>query len=173
MVTFILLLAVAGFAYYVHTQPGSFRISRSLDINATPDAIFKHVNNLKLWDAWSPWAKLDPNATNSFSGPDAGVGAQMKWSGNMKVGVGGMTIVESEPSARIQFRLDFEKPMRATNHAEFTFQPSGGQTLVVWSMTGTNNFVGKAMAIIMNCDKMLGGQFEQGLASLKRVSESA
>lgn len=171
--TLILLLALGAFAYYVHTQPDDFRVTRSLAINAAPEAIFKHVNNLKLWDAWSPWAKLDPQATNSFSGPDEGVGAQMKWSGNMKVGVGGMTIVESAAPQTVKFRLDFEKPMRATNQAEFTFQAANGQTTVVWSMSGKNNFMGKAMNIVMKCDKMVGGQFEQGLAALKKVSEAA
>ncbi|MBP7253269.1 MAG: SRPBCC family protein [Alphaproteobacteria bacterium] len=173
MFSFILLIVLGGFAYYVHTQPEAFRITRSLEMNAAPEAIFKHVNNLKLWDAWSPWAKLDPQATNSFSGPDAGVGAQMKWAGNMKVGVGGMSIVESTPAQSVKFRLDFEKPMRATNQAEFTFQATNGKTMVIWSMSGKNNFMGKAMSIIMNCDKMVGGQFEQGLAALKQISEAA
>lgn len=169
---FILLLGLGAFAYYVHTRPADFVVTRSLTMAAAPEVIFKHVNTLKLWDAWSPWAKLDPNAINSFSGPAEGVGAQMKWSGNMKVGVGAMTIIASNAPENIKFRLDFEKPMQATNEADFVFQPADGQTKVTWTMRGSNNFMGKFMSLVMNCDKMLGGQFEQGLASLRRVSET-
>lgn len=171
--TLILLLALGAFAYYVHIQPDNFSVTRSLVINVAPEAVFKHVNNLKLWDAWSPWAKLDPQATHSFSGPEEGVGAQMSWAGNMKVGVGSMTVIESVPGQSVQFRLDFQKPMKMTNSGGFTFAPENGQTKVVWSMEGKNNFIGKAMSVVMKCDKMAGDQFEQGLASLKKVSEAA
>src|SRR5260221_14652047 len=107
---------------------------------------------------------MDPNAATTFGGPASGVGATMDWAGNMKVGEGSMTIVESHPNDLVRFRLDFQKPFAGTNTAEFTFQPQGGQTQVTWSMTGHNNFMGKAMGLVMNCDKMVGGQFEQGFA---------
>ncbi|MDD5139035.1 MAG: SRPBCC family protein [Verrucomicrobiales bacterium] len=153
-------------------QPDEFKLSRSATISAPPEKVFPHVNDLHKWEAWSPWAKMDPNAKNSFSGPDAGTGAAMRWEGNNKVGVGTMTITESRPAEAIRFRLDFEKPMKATNSAEFTFKPEGGQTLVAWSMSGTSNFTGKIFGLLMNCDKMVGGQFEKGLAALKLLAES-
>jgi hypothetical protein len=96
----------------------------------------------------------------------------MSWSGNNKVGVGSMTVIESQQNDVIRFKLEFLKPMQATNTAEFTFKPEGNQTTVVWSMSGTNNFMGKIMSVFMNCDKMVGGQFEQGLASLKEIVEN-
>jgi len=171
IVFILVVVAIAVFIVIVARQPNDFRISRTSGLSAPVSAIFPHVNNLQKWDAWSPWAKLDPSATNSFEGPESGIGAKMSWAGNNKVGVGSMTITDSRPDEYIQFRLDFQKPFKATNISEFIFKSDCGQSTVTWNMTGTNNFIGKAMALIMNCDKMVGGQFEQGLASLKTVVE--
>lgn len=167
VVAVIIVLVIAA------RQPADFRITRTGIISAPASAIFPHVNNLQNWEAWSPWAKLDPNAKNAFEGPSEGVGAKMSWAGNNKVGIGSMTITESRPNDFIQFRLEFQKPMQATNTAEFAFKSEGDQTTVTWTMTGTNNFMGKVMGLIMNCDKMVGGQFAQGLASLKAVVEAS
>jgi uncharacterized protein YndB with AHSA1/START domain len=173
----IILIAIAAivvlFIIIVAMQPSEFRVTRSAKMAAPPEKIFPHVNDMHKWEAWSPWAKLDPNAKNSFEGAPSGSGAAMKWEGNCKVGVGCMTITESKPGELIRFRLDFEKPMKATNTAEFTFKPEGNQTVVTWSMAGTNNFVGKFFGLIMGCDKMIGGQFEKGLAAIKSVVETA
>jgi len=139
---------------------------------AAPSTVFDQVNDLHKWEAWSPWAKMDPNAKSSYEGPAAGMGAKMSWDGNMKVGAGNMTIIESRPNQWIRFQLVFLKPLAATNLAEFTFQPQGDQTLVSWTMSGKNNFMSKVMSLFMNCDKMVGGQFEQGLAQLKAIVES-
>ena len=173
MIAFYLIAAlVLIFIIVVAMQPAEFNVMRSAKLAEPPEKIFPHVNDLHLWEAWSPWAKLDPNAKNSFAGPASGVGAAMAWEGNCKVGVGRMTITESKASSLIRFRLEFEKPMKATNTAEFTFKPEGGQTVVTWSMAGRNNFAGKVFGLFMNCDKMIGGQFEKGLAQLKSVAEA-
>jgi uncharacterized protein YndB with AHSA1/START domain len=170
-----ILLAVAFiviiFIVVIAGRPEEFTVTRSANVSAPPEKVFPHVNNLHLWQAWSPWAKLDPNAKSSFSGAESGAGAAMAWDGNNKVGAGKLTIAESQPGALIRFRLDFQKPMKATNTAEFRFQPAGGQTVVTWSMTGKNSFAGKCFGLFMDCEKMIGGQFEQGLASLKSVAE--
>jgi uncharacterized protein YndB with AHSA1/START domain len=173
IILILIALAVIVFLVIAARQPDNFRITRTGSISAPASAIFPHVNDLHLWDAWSPWAKLDPLAKNSFNGPSEGVGANMSWAGNNKVGVGSMTITESRPNDFIQFRLEFLKPMKATNTAEFTFTPEGDQTAVNWTMTGINNFMGKVMGLIMNCDKMVGGQFEQGLGALKAMVEAS
>jgi len=157
---------------FISTRPNSFAVKRSLTIPASPAAVFSHVNDLHLWQAWSPWAKLDPNAKNNFTGAPSGTGASMSWTGNNKVGQGRMTIADSRPNEFIRFNLEFFKPFKATNTAEFTFQPQGSGTLVTWNMSGKNNFMGKLFSLIINCDKMVGGQFEQGLASLSEVSTS-
>ncbi|MEQ1704989.1 MAG: SRPBCC family protein [Rickettsiales bacterium] len=170
--TFYIVIAVIGILLIVVSQqPAEFKIVRSTTMAVPVSAIFPHVNNLRKWEAWSPWAKLDPNAKNSFEGPEEGVGAVMCWEGNCKVGVGSMTITESRPNEAVNFKLDFLKPMKATSYSEFSFKPEGSNTLVIWSMSGTNNFMGKFMSLFMNCEKMVGGHFEKGLASIKAIVE--
>jgi hypothetical protein len=173
-VLFMLILAIAlGLAVLIQNRPGVFRVTRSTTIHAPAHDVFANINELRKWDAWSPWAKLDPSASNSFDGPAAGVGAAMSWAGSNKVGVGRMAITESRPDQYVRFALDFEKPMKASNVAEFTLTPKGDTTDVTWTMSGTNGFIGKAFDLFMSCDKMVGGQFEKGLESLKAVAEAA
>lgn len=175
MLELVMILAVVAviFVLMVSRRPADFQVTRSALMAAPAPLVFEQVNNLKKWDAWSPWAKLDPNARNTFEGPEAGVGAVMRWAGNNKVGEGSMTIVDSLPSELIRFKLEFLKPFKATNTAEFTFKAEGDQTLVTWRMFGSNNFIGKTMSLFMNCDAMVGGQFEQGLAAMKAIVEAA
>lgn len=175
MLDIILILAaiaVVTFLIVAAMQPPDFRVTRTGTISAPASAVFDHVNDLQKWDAWSPWAKLDPEAKNSFEGPTSGTGAIMRWAGNNKVGQGSMTITESRPDEFIHFKLDFIKPFAATNTAEFTFNDENNQTTVTWTMYGKNNFKSKVIGLIMNCEKMVGGQFEQGLAALKSVVEA-
>lgn len=171
-IVLVLLAIVGALAGYVSTKPNEFRVERSAVIAASPEAVFDHVNDFHKWEAWSPWAKLDPKAQNTFDGPAFGKGAKFKWVGNDKVGEGAMTIVESVPPDRLQIRLDFEKPMKDTSTVDFLFEPSGGQTKVTWVMSGRyQNFVGKAFCTLMNMQKMIGDKFDEGLASMKKVVE--
>ena len=164
-------IAVIIFIIVAAMKPSDFRITRTGTITAPASAVFAQVNDLHKWDAWSPWAKLDPDAKNSFEGSASGVGAIMRWVGNNKVGQGSMTIMESRPDEFISFKLEFLKPFKATNTSEFTFTNENDKTTVTWSMYGKNNFMGKAIGLIMSCEKMVGGQFEKGLAALKSVVE--
>ena len=115
-------------------QPSEYRVARSLAIAAPPDAIFPHVNELKQWEAWNPWGKIDPNMKLTYEGPAAGVGAAYSWVGNNEVGSGRMTITESRPNELVKFKLEFYKPMAGVSDAEFTFKPQGNQTEVTWAM---------------------------------------
>lgn len=173
--TILIALAamVAVFVVIVATRPAEFRVSRSATLPAPPSVVFAHVNDLHNWEAWSPWAKLDPQAKGTYDGPREGEGASFAWSGNSEVGEGRMTITESRPHELVRLRLEFVKPFQATNEAEFTFEPAGEQTLVTWSMSGRNNFMSKAVGLFIDCEKMVGGQFEQGLANLTSVVETA
>jgi hypothetical protein len=168
-----LVAIIAIFLIVAAMQPEDFRVTRTATIAAPAPVVFEQINNLQKWNAWSPWAKLDPNAKNTFDGPPAGVGAGFAWAGNNKVGEGKMTITVSQPNEVVLMKLEFFKPFAATNMTEFTFKPEGNQTTVTWSMFGKNNFMGKCMGLIMNCDKMVGGQFEQGFANLKGIVEGA
>ena len=161
------------FAAFVAMQPSEYRVARSATIAAPPAAVFEQVNDFHKWEAWSPWAKLDPDAKATFEGPPAGPGAIFKWSGNNEVGEGTMTVTESRPAHLISIKLDFVKPMAGTSTTEFTFKPQGDQTNVTWAMFGQNNFVSRAICMFMNQDKMVGGYFEQGLENLKAMTEAA
>jgi len=167
-----LALLIAVFVVIVYRQPGQFRIERSVLVDATPEKVFAQVNDFHNWDAWSPWAKLDPAAKNTFEGPPAGVGAIFRWAGNNEVGEGSMTIIESTPVELVRIKLEFIKPFEDQSTAEFKFVPQEGQTEVTWSMFGENNFISKAFCMFMDMEEMLGGQFEQGLAQLKSVTET-
>jgi hypothetical protein len=175
MLSVILIAAaifIGLFVIIVATRPSDFRYTRAARIAAPPEAVFAHVNDFHKWNDWSPWAKMDPNCKNTFSGPDSGQGATFAWAGNNKVGEGRMTILESRPSELVRIKLEFFKPFKATNTAEFTFKPEGGQTQVTWIMFGPCNFFSKAFGLFMDCEKMVGGQFEQGLANLNSVCQS-
>ena len=169
----VLAAIIVVLVIVVALQPADFRIARSATFAAAPATVFAQVNDLHKFQDWSPWAKIDPAAKATFEGPSAGTGASFSWAGNMEVGEGTMTITESHPSDLIRFRLDFRKPMAGTNTAEFTFEPEGDKTVVTWSMSGHNNFLAKAVSLAVNCDKMVGGQFEKGLADLKTIVEAA
>lgn len=173
----IILIAIAGviilLAVVVAMQPADFRVTRSAKIAAPPQAVFEQVNDFHHWAAWNPWGKIDPAMKETYEGATEGEGAAYSWIGNNEVGEGRMTIIDSVPYELIRIRLDFLKPMAATNTAEFTFQPQGDQTLVTWSMFGKNNFMGKAVGLLMNMDKMIGDMFEKGLADMKARVETA
>lgn len=171
------LIAIAAvivlFVIVVATRPSEFRVSRSIIINAPPDAVFPHVNELRKWEAWNPWGKVDPNMKLTYDGPPAGVGSSYSWVGNSDVGEGKGTITESRSSELVRFRLDFYKPMAGTSDAEFTFKPHASGTEVTWTMSGKNNFIAKAVCMFMSMDRMVGGQFEKGLADMKAAAEAA
>jgi hypothetical protein len=168
-----LAVIVIVFVIVVAMQPSDFRIVWSATMSVSAPSVFAQVNDFHKWEAWSPWAKLDPAAKATFEGPSAGVGAIFRWAGNKEVGEGSMTITESRPSDLVRIKLEFLKPFAATNTAEFIFKPEGSQTVVTWSMFGTNNFLAKAVCLFMNMEKMVGGQFEKGLAQMKSVVEGA
>jgi len=171
--TVLLLIAVivVVLLVVVALQPDHFRITRSATLAVPPSAVYGQVEDLHKWNDWSPWAKLDPNCKVAFDGPPAGVGASFAWAGNNEVGEGRMTITECRPNEAVVMRLEFVKPFAGTNTTEFTFKPSGAGTEVTWSMSGENNFMAKAVGLVMNCDKMVGGQFEKGFENLRAVVE--
>jgi hypothetical protein len=174
MLTYILLGAAALvvlLAIVVALQPSAFRIARTVKIAAPPSAIFPHINDMRAWLPWSPWEKLDPTMKRTYEGAASGVGSVYSWVGNKNVGEGRCTILESHPNELVRMKLQFLKPFKATNGAEFILAPEGNQTAVTWAMTGERNFMFKAMNLVMSMDKMCGGAFEQGLNDLKAVVE--
>jgi len=167
----VVLIAIV--AIVVSLQPSAFRVERSASIESPLSRVFANVNDLRTWEDWSPWAKIDPNCTMTYEGPPTGTGSSMHWSGNNKVGEGKMTITESRPSEYIRFALNFFRPFKANNVAEFTFQPQGNGTRITWIMSGDKNFMCKIFGLLMSMDKMVGKDFEKGLSQLKAISEGA
>ena len=175
MIKMILLgvgVAVALFLVFVALRPANFRVERSATLSATPAALFENVNDHHKFAVWNPFLKLDPNVKVIYSGPQSGVGSVCSWNGNRDVGAGVCTIVESKPGELVRMRMDWIRPMEGVATADFTFKPEGDKTVVTWSMYGKNNFMGKLVSVFMNCDKMVGPQFERGLADLGTVAAS-
>ena len=168
-----LVVIVVVLAIVIAVQPEEFRISRSATMAAPAPVVFAQVDDLRNWEKWNPWQKVDPAMKLQFSGPPSGVGAAYAWQGNKDVGEGRLAITESRPADLVRVRLEFLKPFAATNTAIFTFKPSGGRTEVTWSMEGRNNFFAKAVHLCVNMDQMVGGQFEKGLADMKAAAETA
>jgi hypothetical protein len=167
-------VVAAGAVAIVARQPSGYRVARSATIAASPAVLFPYVDDLVKFNTWNPWLKVDPTAQVTYYGAPAGQSASMAWSGDRNVGQGRMTIIESRPNDRIRLRLDFVKPFASTAHAEFGFVPEDGHTVVTWSMWGENSLMAKAMALVMDMDAMIGGQFEKGLADLKgRIEATA
>ena len=167
----VLFIVIIGFMTIVAMRPSDFRVTRSMAMLAPPEAVFAQVNDFHKWEAWSPWAKIDPAMKQTYEGAPEGVGAIYNWEGNMEVGSGRITMIESRPNDFIQLRLEFFKPMKGVNTAEFTFKPEGEQTVVTWTMFGKNNFICKAFQLFMSMDKMIGDQFEKGLSDMKAIVE--
>ncbi|MDZ4841829.1 MAG: SRPBCC family protein [Hyphomicrobium aestuarii] len=171
-IAIVALLAVLLTLALASGKPDSFRVERRATIAAPMDTVFAQINDLVAWQSWSPWAKKDPQAKAEFTGSTSGLGAAFAWDGNKDVGKGQMTIIESEPPQRVRFRLDFEKPFKGTNEAVFALAPApSGGTEVTWTMTGEATLVTKTMDLLMNMDRMVGRDFEGGLAEMKRICE--
>jgi uncharacterized protein YndB with AHSA1/START domain len=166
----VILAALAGF---IATRPSEFRITRSRTLTASPDTVFAYVSDFHRWSEWSPWEKLDPAMKRDLSGTPAGTGALYHWSGNKEVGEGRMTITDSRPGQSITIRLEFIKPWAATSTTRFDIAPTDSGTNVTWTMTGRNNFVQKAFCLSMDMEKMVGGDFEKGLANLDTATAGA
>ena len=167
----VVLAVIASFLVYVATRPSAFRIERSAVVAAPPERLFAQVNDFHKWPGWSPWEQLDPTMKKTYEGAAAGPGAIYSWVGNPKVGEGRMTIESTTPPSLLKLKLEFIKPWQATNATTFSFDAEGGATKVTWAMEGTHTFTMKAFGVFMNMDKLVGRDFERGLANLKAVAE--
>lgn len=166
----VLLAAIVLVLAYAATRPDSFRVERSLRMQAPPEKIFALVNDLHAFNRWNPWLRKEPNAQLSYTGPALGPGARSAWEGK-ELGSGSMTVTTAEPQ-KITLQLDFLKPFEAQNTAEFTLTPEAGGTTVVWAMHGPANFMTKVMGLFFSMDRIVGKDFEDGLVNLKALAEA-
>jgi Polyketide cyclase / dehydrase and lipid transport len=166
----VVVIAIAGILLYAATKPDSFRVQRTVLINAPSDKVFPLINDIKAWTAWSPYEKKDPAMKRSYGAVTAGKGATYAWEGNKEVGQGSMEIVESNPQ-KIVIKLDFLKPFEAHNIGEFMLEPKGDSTAVTWAIYGPSPYMSKVVGTFMNIDELIGRDFEKGLADLKAAAE--
>lgn len=174
--TLIIIIAVVvaliGFLGFVASRPSTFRIQRSASINAPPATVFGFIDDFHRWTAWSPWEQMDPDMTRGYEGPASGKGAVYTWEG-AKAGSGRMEILEAPAPSKVLIQLDFLKPFPANNTAEFTLAPDTGGTRIEWAMYGGRPFMVKLMGLVFDMDKVVGADFEKGLAALKAAAEAA
>ena len=167
----IIVALIAAVLLYAATRPDSFRVERSIRINAAPDKIFPLISDFHQWEAWSPWEKIDPAIQRTYSGAASGKGAVYAWAGNKDIGQGRMEVVEATSPAKVLIKLDFITPFEAHNLVEFTLTPDGNATVVRQAMYGPSPYISKLMGLVFSMDKMVGGKYEEGLSSLKSLAE--
>lgn len=166
-----IVVVIAGILLYAATRPDTFRVERTVTIKAPPDKVYALVNDLHAWQQWSPWEKLDPAMHSTFSGPAAGKGAAYAWKGNSNVGEGRMEIIDTTPPSQVLIKLDFIEPIKSENTTDLTMKPTADGTTVVWSMYGPMPYLSKLVGLFASMDRMIGKDFEKGLATLKASAE--
>jgi uncharacterized protein YndB with AHSA1/START domain len=171
IIAIVIVVAIAGVLGFAATKPDTFTVQRATTIKAPPDKIFALINDFRRWNAWSPWDKKDPMMKRTYLNAMSGKGAVYAWDGNKDVGQGSMEIIDSVPPSKIALKLDFVKPFEGHNTVEFTLDSKGDATSVTWVMKGPTPFIGKIIHVFINMDKMVGGDFEEGLANLKASAE--
>lgn len=149
----------------------TYTVARSVTVDASPASVYAQIANFHHWVDWSPWEGVDPAMVRTYSGPESGVGAQYGWTGNRKAGQGRMTITDASEPFRLQIDLVFDKPWKAHNDTVFTIEPQGSGSRVTWSMTGKKTPVIRVMGLVRSMDKLLGPDFDKGLARLRTAAQ--
>ena len=170
-IAIVVVVLIAALLVFAATKPDTFRVQRAASIKAPPEKVFALLNDFQRWEAWSPWEKKDPAMKRTFSVVTSGKGAQYAWEGNREVGQGRMEIAESVPPSKVAIKLDFAKPFEAHNTVEFALEPKGDATNVTWTMHGDTPYLAKIVHVFLDMDKLVGKDFEAGLANLKTLAE--
>jgi uncharacterized protein YndB with AHSA1/START domain len=171
IIAIVVVVAIVAVLGYAATRPNTFRVARSTVIKAPPERIYALIEDFHQWRAWSPYENLDPAMTRTYGGPAAGLGANYAWAGDGKAGAGRMEIVKARAPSELGIDLDFTKPFEAHHKASFVLAPEGDATRVTWAMEGASPFMFKVMSLVFDMDKMIGKDFETGLATLKTEAE--
>ncbi len=166
----VLAVLLAGLLLFPLTQPDTFAVQRSRQIQAAPEKVHAMINDMRAFNRWNPYDRKDPAMQSAYSGPAAGPGARYDFKGNGEVGEGSLTITASTP-LQVDMRLDMSAPMEAHNTITFTLVPKAGSTEVTWAMRGDCPYIARLMGLIFNMDAMIGRDFEAGLAALQQLAE--
>jgi uncharacterized protein YndB with AHSA1/START domain len=165
LVALVALLVLVAYMFPRHVE-----LDRSVVIAAPAEAIYPLIVEPRRFQEWSPWYEKDPNAKYTYEGPERGVGASMRWSGNRDVGEGSQTVIAAEENRRVETALDFGPQGTAT--ASFTLTPQDRGTRVVWGFVTDLGFNPMSRWFGLFFESLLGPDYEQGLANLKRVVEA-
>jgi len=171
IVIVLLVVSVAAVLAYAATKPDTFRIQRATSIKAPSDKVFALLSDFQRWGAWSPYETKDPDMKRTYSGAAKGKGAVYEWDGDKNVGKGRIEITDASPPSKVTLNLDMIKPFEAHNIVEFTLEPKGDATTVTWAMNGHTPFIAKVVHVFVDMDRMVGRDFETGLANLKALAE--
>ena len=166
----IVLAIIAALLIYAAFKPASFRLARSTTIAAPPEKVFALINDLRQFNTWNPFTKMEPSPVITYDATSTGVGGAYSWKGE-KTGEGRMQITESVPGQRVSAKLDFVKPFEAHNRVDFTLEQQGTGTTVIWAMHGPMPYLNRLMTIFFDMDKAVGKDFEAGLTNLKALAE--
>ena len=172
IVVALLVVVIGGVLAYAATKPDTFRVQRTTTIQAPPERVFPLLEDFRTWGTWSPYEGKDPAMKRTYRGSAKGKGAVYAWEGDKNVGTGSMEIADTTPPSRVTLKLDFTKPFEAHNMVDFTLEPKGDSTTVTWAMHGPVPYMAKIMHVLINMDRMVGKDFEVGLANLKAVAET-
>jgi len=165
------VILIAAVLLLATRQPDTFSVERRIVVNAPPERVFAQINDFHAWEAWSPWAKLDPAMQVTYSGAAQGMGAVYEWRGNSDVGEGRMAIKSATAPSEVMIALDFLTPFESHNVTTFMLTPTESGTEVIWTMKGNAEYVTKLMTMFVSMDKMVGPDFSRGLEQLKAVVE--
>ena len=171
-IAYSVVALVGAVLLYAATKPDSFHVQRSISIQAAPEKIYTVLADFHQSVAWSPYEKKDPAMKRAFSGPENGKGAVYHFAGNKEVGKGRLTITDTIPPSKVVLALDMDEPFEGHNIVEYTLTSNGGSTDVIWAIHGRQPYIGKVMSLFIDCDKMIGKDFEVGLVNLKALSET-
>ena len=171
-IVIVVVVMIATVLAYAATKPDTFHVQRATRMKAPPEKVFPLINDLHSHVSWSPWEKMDPAMKKTLSGASNGKGAVYEWPGNSPVGTGRIEITDSVPSSKVTMRLDMFTPFEAHNVVEFTLDAAGDSTQVTWAMHGPQPYMMRVLSVFMDCDKMVGQNFETGLANMKALVET-
>jgi uncharacterized protein YndB with AHSA1/START domain len=172
-IAIVILILVCAVLLYAAAMPETFRIERTTSIKAAAEKIYPYMSDFRKGDLWSPYEKKDPTMKRTYSGAESGKGSIYEFDGNRNVGKGRLEIIDVVPPTKVVLTLDMIEPMRGHNIIEYTLQPNGDNTNVTWTMHGRNNYLGKLICTFISMDKMVGKDFEAGLANLKTLMEKS
>lgn len=170
----VLAVLVAAGVVIGLVTPKDYDLHRSVVIAASNQVVFNNISHYSEFPQWSPWQHLDPKMKTKLEGEDGTVGAKYSWVGNDDAGEGSMTITKLEPGAYVEQALEFLKPFKSSATTYFNVEEVDGAQKVTWGMKGENGFVARIFMTLMGgIDKAVGKDYENGLANLKTLCESA